>query len=184
MKNVVFVTGNAHKAGYFSQLIGLEIPHEKADVPEIQSLDPKEVVIAKAKAAYKQLGKPVIVEDTSLQIQTMGRLPGTFIKWFLEELGEEKICRLADFDPTRQARASAIFAYYDGSDVKLFEGGATGTIADVPRGTTGFGWNKIFIPEGANETLGEMSEDKFSEYYGKIKRFDMMKDFLNTLEDR
>lgn len=182
MKNVVFVTGNAHKAHYFSELVGFEIDHAKADVPEIQSLDAEEVVVAKAKTAFEQFGKPVIVEDTSLQIDAMGHLPGTFIKWFLDELGTEKLCRLADSDPDRRAHASAIFAYYDGKNVQMFKGSAAGTIAVSPRGLSGFGWNAVFVPKGATQTLAEMSEEDFKEYYGKIKRFDEMKNFLDNLE--
>ena len=181
MNNVVFVTGNANKARYFSELVGMDIPHQKADVPEIQSLNPEEVVIAKAKAAFLELGRPVIVEDTSLIIETMGRLPGTFIKWFIDELSMEKLCRLADSDPLRKAAASAIFAYYDGNDLRLFKGSIVGSIAQDPRGSSGFGWNAIFIPDGAEKTLGEMDDAEFKKYYGKIKRFDEVKVFLASL---
>ena len=82
MKDVVYVTGNPHKAKYFMQLIGLEIEHKPAGVDEVQSLDQIEVVMAKAKEAYRVLKQPVLIEDTALTIDCMGKLPGTFIKWF------------------------------------------------------------------------------------------------------
>ncbi len=182
MKDVVFVTGNAHKARYFSELVGHDIDNQKADLVEIQSLDAEEVVVAKAKAAYAQLGRPVIVEDTSLQIEALGRLPGTFIKWFIDEIDMGKLCRLADTDPSRRAHASAIFAFYDGASMQLFKGSVDGTIADLPRGTSGFGWNTLFIPEGTTKTLGEMGDEDFKEHYGKIKRFDLIKAFLDTVK--
>ena len=181
MKNVVYVTGNAHKAKYFSQLVGTNVAHKKVAVPEIQSLDAVEVVSAKAWAAYQQLGQPVIVEDTSLVIYAMGRLPGTFIKWFLDELGPEKLCRLADTDPDRRATASAIFAYYDGVSLRTFEGSSDGSIATQPRGTSGFGWNVVFVPDGSQQTLGEMNATDFTAEYLKIKHFDKIKSFLETL---
>ncbi len=180
MKDAVFITGNAHKAKYFSELVGVDIPHKKVDVHEIQSLDAEEVVIAKAKAAYEILKKPVIIEDTSLVITAMNGLPGPFIKWFLDTLGAEKICRLADLSHDRGAVASAIFAYYDGKDMRLFPGSLHGRIADQPQGTSGFGWNVIFIPEGETKTLGEMDDKTFKMHYNKIKRFEELRSFLKA----
>ena len=180
--NVVFVTSNAHKAKYFSELIGHDIQHESVDMPEIQSLDVDEVVTAKAKAAYELIKQPVIVEDTSLVIRAMGRLPGTFIKWFLDELGPEGLCSLADADPARSAIASATFAYYDGNHLRLFTGSLAGTIAKMPLGESGFGWNRVFIPEGSTLTLGQMDEAAFKKEYMKIKHFAAVKEFIDNLK--
>lgn len=176
--NAVYVTGNHNKARYFSEILGLDIPHEAADVEEIQSLDPEEVVTAKVREAYKQIGKPVIVEDTSFVIESMGRLPGTFIKWFIEEIGCEGICRLADKDPERKATASAIFVYYDGIVLESFKGSFSGKVSMEPRGASGFGWNQIFIPDGHDQTLGEMEDETFKNVYTKIKPFYELRDFL------
>ncbi len=180
--SVVYVTGNAHKARYFSELVGMDIPHQKIDTPEIQSLDLIEVVTQKAKAAYVAIGQPVIVEDSSLIFHSMGKLPGTFIKWFLGEIKDTQLCRLADVTDDRSATAAAAFAYYDGENIKLFTGGLHGTIAQAPRGDSGFGWNQIFIPEGSNKTLGEMNEQDFKREYIKIKPFQAVKEFLDNLE--
>jgi len=179
VSRITYVTGNAHKAKYFTELVGHDIDHQLVDVPEIQSLSLEEVVTAKAKAAYKILKSPVIVEDTSLVISAMGQLPGTFIKWFLEEIGLEKLCRLADIDPKRRAVASSSFAYYDGNELELFYSSLEGTIAQEPRGDSGFGWNKVFIPKGETATMGEMNGVAFKEQYIKIKHFDGVKEFLD-----
>jgi inosine/xanthosine triphosphate pyrophosphatase family protein len=66
--NVTFVTGNANKAKYFSELIGMPISYHSVDIHEIQSLDLKEIARHKARLAYEQLKKPVLVEDVSLTI--------------------------------------------------------------------------------------------------------------------
>lgn len=179
--NVVYVTGNQNKARYFSEIIGLDIEHMAADVAEIQSLDLKEVVSAKAVAAYKQLKRPVLVEDTSLVVAAMGKLPGTFIKWFLQEIGPEGVCRLADADHSRSAYASAMFAYYDGKNLQVFEGGMQGKLADHPKGSADFGWNPTFIPEGSDITLGEMEDDVFKRAYAQIKPLPALKQFLLSL---
>jgi non-canonical purine NTP pyrophosphatase (RdgB/HAM1 family) len=180
--NVTYVTGNPRKAEYFSRFIGHDVPHRDTNMHEIQSLSLGEVVSEKAKAAFAEIGSPVIVEDTSLTIHKMGRLPGTYIRWFLEELSMEAICRLADVDPERRATAAATFAYYDGKKLVLFEGGQKGRIADHPKRDDGFGWNPIFIPDGEELTLAEMSHEVFEKNYLEIKNFKAVKEFLDNLE--
>src|SRR4051812_32225802 len=99
--NVTFITGNPNKAKLFSELVGRDISHQKAEVDEIQSLDIVEVASKKAMAAYEIIKQPVIIEDAGVIIKCMGKMPGPFIKWFVEEIGVEHICRLADNDPDR-----------------------------------------------------------------------------------
>jgi non-canonical purine NTP pyrophosphatase (RdgB/HAM1 family) len=184
MSKVVFVTGNANKAKYFSELIGMPIDYHSIEGHEIQSLDLKEIAKHKAKLAYEQLKRPVIVEDVSLVISCLGKLPGPFIKWFIEELGLEKICRLVDGDKNRRAVASSIYAYFDGEVFKYFEGSLNGTIADNPRGDGSFGWNPTFIPDGAQQTLGEMDDETFKKYYVQIKPLGPLAEFLSGLDNK
>lgn len=181
MKNVVFVTGNAGKAHYFSQLVGLEVEHHDADVDEIQSLNLKEIAAHKAKMAYDQLKKPVIVEDTSLIIKSLGKLPGPFIKWFEVELGLEGICRLADIEKDRSAEASNVHVYYDGNQFKYFAGQQAGSISEHPMGAGGFGFNPIFIPSGSQKTMAEMSDAEFKTVYLKFKKITELGKFLKSL---
>ena len=182
MSKVTFITGNPSKAKYFADLVGKHIDHQPADVPEIQSLNLAEVVELKARAAYEQLTTPVIIEDTGLVINSLGKLPGPFIKWFEKELGLEKICRLADASKDRTAVAGAAFAYFDGTEMKVFESSLSGKIPQSPIGKEGFGWNPIFIPDGSDQTLAQMDDATFKEFYVQIKPFDQVKDFLESLD--
>lgn len=179
--NIVYVTGNENKARLFNKMLGLELERAKVDVPEIQSLDPIGVVQHKVTVAYRILKRPVIVEDTFLTIHALGKLPGPFIKWFLEELKLEGLCRLLD-GKDRNAVAGAVIAYYDGKRLELFKRSLKGTISDSPRGDSGFGWNSIFIPENSNKTLGEMAEDEFETYYARIKPFDAVAKYLISID--
>ena len=177
---VTFVTGNANKAKYLSELIGLPLDYESIDSHEIQSLNLKEVGTHKAKQAFKILKKPVLVEDVSLRIHSLGQLPGPFIRWFIEEIGLEQICRLADVSADRSATASCVYVFYDGKTLKSFEGQLAGTIADHPRGSSNFGWNPTFIPDGDRQTLGEMADAKFKTFYLQIKPIVDVRNFLQT----
>ena len=179
--NVVYVTGNEHKAKHFSEMVGLDIENIAVDIDEIQSLSLREIIEHKAKQAYEKVKRPVIVEDTKLTFNALGSLPGPLIKWFLDELNVEGLCKVLDGYNDRSAIAGAAIAYYDGVNLEIFEKELSGKIADKPKGKSGFGWNVIFIPDGSTKTLGEMNEDDFKKYYAKIKPFEEISIFLKNL---
>ncbi|HEX3568861.1 MAG TPA: non-canonical purine NTP pyrophosphatase [Candidatus Saccharimonadales bacterium] len=178
MTDLVFITGNQQKADYLAKWLGMPMKHQKVDLEELQSLDLREVVEDKARRAYAVVQKPVLVEDVALTFTAMGRLPGTFIKWFLEEMGDEKLCRLADGLEHRSAEAAIMYALYDGADMHLFEAHQQGSIAQHPLGTNGFGWNYIFIPDGQPKTYGEMDEATFKQWSIRAHAIEKLKAFL------
>lgn len=78
IKNLTFVTGNIAKYQQLRRHLKYLLLHQKLDLGEIQSLDLEEIIEHKAKEAYKQIKQPVLVEDTSLVFQALGKLPGGF----------------------------------------------------------------------------------------------------------
>jgi len=64
------------------------------DLDEIQSLDLEAIAVDKAKRAYEKVGKPVLVEDVSAGLDSMGGLPGPFIKYFEVTLGMDALYQL------------------------------------------------------------------------------------------
>lgn len=180
MHSITFITGNAGKAAYLAELLGLPIKHQKVDLDEIQSLDLADVTADKARRAYAIVKGPVLVEDVSLEFSALGRLPGTLIKWFVEELPFETICSLLD-GKDRSATARCVFAYYDGNDMKLFEGSMPGRIAEQPAGSGGYGWDPIFIPDGYAVTRAELSKEDDHKVYMRTKPIAAVRAFLETL---
>jgi len=164
MKKIVFITSHPKKAEEISWHLGHPVTHHKLDLPEIQSLDPHEVVRVKAEEAYRRLRCPVLVEDYSLRFEALGTLPGPLIKWFLQELQVEGICRLLDNYDSRTAYALDLFAYCDEDGLHIFDGIMKGTIASSIRGKTGYGTDSIFIPDGQDKTWGEMNKDEQINY--------------------
>jgi XTP/dITP diphosphohydrolase len=177
MKDVVFITGNQKKADYLTVLLGHPIEHVKVDLEEIQSLDLKEIVTHKLHQAYKEVNRPVLVEDVSFEFTALGKLPGTLIKWFLEELSTEGLCRLLD-GKERAATARCVFGYYDGYTETYFQGGMSGTVPEHPSGEGGYGWDPVFIPEGYSVTRAELSKEDDEKTYLKIKPIAEVRDFL------
>lgn len=160
MKTLTFITSHSLKAKELALHLDLPVTHHKLDLPEIQSLDPMQVAAAKAREAYRQLKRPVLVEDYSIRFEALGKLPGPLIKWFLSELHPEGLCKLLDGYATRRAFAQTCFALCDHTGVRVFDGVMEGTIASEPCGDTGYGTDAIFIPNGQSKTWGQMNSDE------------------------
>lgn len=160
--------------------LGFPIKHQKTDLDEIQSLDLREVVEHKVRQAYASLWKPVLVEDTSLEFCTLGKLPGTFIRFFIQEMWYEKTCRLLD-GRDRSAIGRTTYAYFDGERLEFFSGMLRGTIAEKPWFDNWFGWDRIFIPEGYTTTRSELSEEDYKVTYLQVKPIEAVRAFLLSL---
>lgn len=186
MKQPVFITGNQNKADFLAKHLGHSVEHVKLDLDEIQSLNLEEIVEHKVRQAYQKIGRPVLVEDIAFSLDSLGgKLPGPFIKWFIDEIGFEQLCRLADADTKRGATTSVCYGFFDGHEVKLFKGSLRGNVPQHPRGKDGFGWNCIFIPEGSTKTNAEM-DDKETEKYSlrTATVYPQLKIFLADLDKR
>jgi non-canonical purine NTP pyrophosphatase (RdgB/HAM1 family) len=170
---LTFITSHAKKAEEISWHLGHLVDHRKLDLPEIQSLDPHEVVRVKAQEAYRLLQRPVLVEDFSLSFEALGKLPGPLIKWFLQELNVDGICKLLDSYSSRVAYSQTCFGYCDEDGVQVFDGLIEGAIANDPRGDNSYGTDTIFIPKGQNKTWGEMNKEEQVTY--SVRRIGLKK---------
>jgi len=175
MENITFITGNQNKSDYLVKYLGHSVDHLKLDLDEIQSLNLKEIVEHKVRQAYEKIKKPVIVEDVSLEFADLGGLPGPFIKFFVEKVPLETICSMVD-GKTRKATARCVFGYFDGKDLELFESSLDGEIAPTPSGENGYGWDKLFIPQGYSVTRASLNEENFG-YVASVKK----RPFITTI---
>ncbi|MBI3889366.1 non-canonical purine NTP pyrophosphatase [Candidatus Saccharibacteria bacterium] len=182
MKHPVFISGNQNKINYLSKTLGFSLSHQKIDLDEIQSSDPQVVIEHKVRQAYALIQQPVLVEDTSLTFTALGNLPGPFIKFFVDaDNGLENMCRMLDGFNDRSAYGSVIYGYYDGKTIEYFAGKLYGTIAQNPRGSGGYGWDKIFEPEGyEGKTRAELSPELDLETYNKLRDTEGLRQFLNA----
>jgi|SRR3989344_1450990 len=181
MLEITFVTGNKEKLREAKEILNKDIKINNIDIDliEVQEIDGKKVAIEKAKTAYNIVKKPLFVEDTSLYIQSWNKLPGTFNKWFMRTVGNEGIIRmLKDFND-RSANAETVIAYHDGKKIRTFIGTVKGEISDKVRGENGFGWDKIFIPNGLNKTQAELSASEKNSLSTRRKAIEKLKRYLN-----
>ena len=179
----VFITGNADKAAYLAKHLGIDLEHQKVDLDEIQSISLETIVEHKVRQAYDIVQQPVLVEDVALGFDALNELPGPFIKFFVDAPnGLEKLCRILDSFDNRDAEAACVYGYYNGQDVRLFRGSLHGIIADSPRGEGGFGWDKIFCPDGyGGRTRAELTPAEDEATYATIKPYDALREFLTRL---
>lgn len=177
MKTIVFVTQNKNKLADAQKLLPeYEIAHVDFDVPEIQSLDPKEIIGHKLTYAYEKIKKPCFVMDASLGLDCLNGFPGPFIKWWFEKtVGEEKTCAIATLFGARGLTWTNVLGFFDGRDTHYLEETIRGTLPDEPRGTQGFHWDTIFIPEGETRTLAEMTFEEKQSYAPTKKLFERLK---------
>lgn len=178
----VFITGNQHKADYFSRQMGLEIAHQKLELDELQSIDLHVIVEHKLRQAYAAIDAPVIVEDVSLSFTALGELPGPYIKWFVDYAGDDACCHMLDGFSDRSATIKCTFGYFDGERMEFFDSELPGTVSKQPRGNNGFGFDRFFINEGLDITRAEMSQEENERTYAEqMKPFAKVRTYLQSL---
>lgn len=173
---VKFVTGNSGKLREARQILEFDI--EQADaggLEEIQTIYVEELIRHKAEEAYRKIGVPIIVEDTGLLFHAWNGLPGALVKWFLETVGNEGLLKMLGNEKNRAALAQCFIAYHDGERITVVKGEILGRIAHSVRGKNGFGWDKIFVPEGHERTFGEMSVEEKNSFSMRKRAFENLK---------
>lgn len=141
-------TSNLGKFEEFKRLFskyGSALETSHIDLREIDA-DPVKVVAHKA----SQLGENSIVEDTSLDIE--GASVGVNIRWLSDNLTEYV---------GRKAEWTVLLACRQNNEIYIYKGTVSGIIV-LPRGTTGFGFDPVFLPNGSTETLAESKPDLFN----------------------
>ena len=164
LDGLVFLTSNPGKAREAAAFLGRPVAALALDLPEIQSLDFAEVVVAKALAAAERLGVPVLVEDSGLALPGWRGYPGPLTKYAVGAVGEAGFARLAHAwgDPRAEAVSTLGLAWPGAAagDVVVASGRVAGSLAPEPRGSNGFGWDVVFVPEGEERTFAEMSAEE------------------------
>lgn len=154
------VTGNAGKLAEARRIVGPGLDSVAVDLPEIQSLDLREVLLAKARAAFTAVGAPVVVEETGLELAALAGFPGPLVKWMLDAVGAEGIARTALALGDARATARCLLAAFDGERTVEGAGETTGQLVLPPRGPRGFGWDPVFRPDGETRTYGELADEE------------------------
>lgn len=158
-----FATSNKGKFAEAEKVLsaaGIAIRHFDFSHNEIRSDSLDEISREAAEEAFRRCQKPVFVEDSGLFIKALNGFPGTYSGWVLKKVGVPGILRLMAGVKDRSAYFEAVIAYADADGIKTFSGKCPGSIAEIPRGSSGFGYDPIFMPEGFDMTFAQSIELK------------------------
>lgn len=176
----VLITGNENKLREAEQILGFRPNNIDLDLDEIQELNSDKVAEHKAKQAWSLVKKPLVVSDQSLYISCLNGFPGPLIKWFWKQVSLEKICQIVHSFSDHNVYAQTTLTYYDGEKMRHFYGKVYGAIPPVPRGTNGFAWDTIFIPQGYDKTFAEMAPEEKNAISMHRIALEKLRDFLNS----
>ena len=146
---------------------------------EIQADNPE--VIAEYSLKVLDIDIPLLIEDAGLYIDKYYGFPGPYSSYALRTINNEGILKLMEGEEERGARYLSAVAYRDGDVSKTFTGEVRGKISLEERGTGGFGYDPIFIPdEGNGRTFGEMSAKKKAEISHRARAFRKLGEWLSN----
>lgn len=170
MKNqrkLYFITGNSHKFSEVSELFAqekLDFELEQLDLNpiEIQADTLEEVARFKLNSVKSEVDGSCFIEDAGFFIDSpLKGFPGVYSSYVFKSIGNEGILRLInDFENSKAHFSSVIALYHKPSGkIHLFKGRVEGRISAKIRGTQGFGYDPIFIPDvRSDRTFAELSK--------------------------
>ena len=169
---LLVATNNAGKVRELSQLLAglplrLRLLSEFAGVPEAEETGTTFAENAAIKALHYSghTGLLTLSDDSGLAVEALGGAPGVYSARYAgpHATYAERMRKLLDEiaaagDDERRARFVCVIAVADPAtgDLRTFEGTCEGRIARAPRGTGGFGYDPVFIPDGHRQTFGEL----------------------------
>jgi GrpB-like predicted nucleotidyltransferase (UPF0157 family)/ADP-ribose pyrophosphatase YjhB (NUDIX family)/inosine/xanthosine triphosphate pyrophosphatase family protein len=140
---------------------GIDLQHVDLCLPELQSTDVTVIAAAKARQAYAELGRPVIVEDSGFGLDELDGYPGALVKHLINAAGAKGMAHLADLTATRACTCTAALAYADARGVVTFTHTRAGHVAAAPVGESEQLqlWT-IYVPPGADQPLAALPEQQ------------------------
>jgi XTP/dITP diphosphohydrolase len=189
LMTLVFASNNEHKIKEISSLLGdsfmLLSLHDINIIEDIPEEEPQIEgnALAKARFVHNTSGMDVFADDTGLEIDALNGLPGVHSARFAGENKDssaniEKVLSMLGNSENRQARFRTIIALILDKKEFLFEGVINGSIIREKKGTGGFGYDPIFIPEGKIQTFAEMGLEEKNTVSHRARAFEKLKDFL------
>mgnify|MGYP003175426929 FL=1 len=172
---IVFATNNSHKLEEIRQILGKSIEvlsladincHE--DIPETAPTIEGNAMM-KARYVYDKYGTPCFADDTGLEVEALDGAPGVYSARYAggeghdSEANMRKLLHELEGKENRRAQFRTVIALIEQKDGKpeahTFEGKIEGHISDEKRGTSGFGYDPIFVPEGYEQSFAELGNE-------------------------
>lgn len=189
MKTLVFATNNLHKLEEVRDILGgsFRIASLKEigctdDIPETaDTLEGN--ALQKARYVKDKFGYDCFADDTGLEVEALGGAPGVFSARYAgpghdSEANMRKLLKELEGKTNRQAQFRTVVALLLEGREYTFEGIVRGTILTERRGTAGFGYDPVFVPEGYAETFAEMGSEEKNRISHRARAVQKLADFL------
>lgn len=190
MKTLVFATNNLHKLEEVRDILGgsFRIASLKEigctdDIPETaDTLEGN--ALQKARYVKDKFGYDCFADDTGLEVEALGGAPGVFSARYAgpghdSEANMQKLLKELEGKANRQAQFRTVVALILEGREYTFEGIVRGTILTERRGTAGFGYDPVFVPEGYAETFAEMGSEEKNRISHRARAVQKLADFLH-----
>ena len=192
MKKLILATRNKGKLKEISALLS-DLPIEVVsvldfpDIPEVveDSATLEENALKKARAVFNVTHLPSLADDSGLEVFALDMKPGVHSARYAGERvtyedNNRKLLEELKNVPQeqRQARFRCVAAFVADGIEKTTKGICNGRIIDVPRGTGGFGYDPLFVPDGYDKNFAELSLEVKNRISHRAKAFEEMKRFL------
>lgn len=165
-----FATNNIHKLKEVQEVVGDSFQIESMrslgineDIPEDQqTLEGN--ALQKARFLYDRTGESCFADDTGLEVDALNGAPGVYSARYAGDAKNSldnmaQLLKNMSGIQNRKARFRTVIALILDGKEYLFEGIVNGTIAEEPRGTAGFGYDPLFVPDGYSTTFAEMDSE-------------------------
>jgi XTP/dITP diphosphohydrolase len=192
---LIFASNNQHKieelkafAGNVLEIVSLKEAGIDIDIPEpYDTLE--ENASEKSWTIYKLTNEDCFSEDTGLEIEALNGEPGVKSARYAGETKSfkdniEKVLSKLSNEPNRNARFRAVISLIIDGKENQFEGICNGKIIDDLRGTEGFGYDPIFIPDGSDRSFAEMSIEEKNQFNHRTKAAAKLVAFLQTMKTK
>jgi XTP/dITP diphosphohydrolase len=156
------------------------------DIPEPYDTF-KQNAWAKADYIFQSTGKNCFAEDSGLVVPALGGAPGVYSARYAGEPSNDKanneklLQAIKDIDH-KEAYYQAMICLILGKDIYYFEGKCEGTLTSTPRGTGGFGYDPLFIPNGYDQTFAELPLTEKNKISHRAAAMQQFSSFLNNLD--
>ncbi len=190
---LIFATNNQHKVDEIRNVLGqnLEIITLKEAGIDVDIPEPHDTLEANAsgKSAFifELTGTACFSEDTGLEVAALNGEPGVKSARYAGEdrafdANIEKLLSNLSGKRDRSARFRTVISLLIDGTETLFEGICNGKIISEKRGTQGFGYDPVFIPEGSDRTFAEMSLTEKNQYSHRKRATEKLVAFLNSYQ--
>ena len=166
-KKFVFATNNAHKLEEVTAILGDKIEllsmkdiHCHADIPETADTLEGNALL-KARYIFENYNMDCFADDTGLEVEALNGAPGVYSARYAgdahnSEANMRKLLQDMEGIENRKAQFRTVFALIINGKEHLFEGIVKREITKHRSGSSGFGYDPVFIPEGYTQTYAEM----------------------------